>query len=41
MRNYFVTKAKLSEDLEDAFDSLAGLKATSDKNPFVNVWLSG
>jgi len=30
MRNYFMTKAKLAESLEDAYYSLKGLEMTKD-----------
>jgi hypothetical protein len=37
MRNYFLIKAELANNLKDAYNSLRGLKIASTNAPFLHV----
>jgi hypothetical protein len=41
LRDYFLTKTALADNLDDVYYGLAGLKATSELVPFLDVTLSG
>ncbi len=37
LRNYFLVKAAIAENLEDAANSLRGLQVSASSFPFVNL----
>ena len=41
LRDYFLTKTALADNLNDVYYGLSGLKATSEIVPFLDVSLSG